>query len=75
MGELEDLVFLDALTGVPNRRYIELKVRQAIQEVEQFDRKIGLLMVDVDHFKQVNDEHGHDVGDEVLKSSLQDPAA
>ena len=68
VGELEELVFLDALTGVPNRRYIELGVRQAIQEVEQFDRKIGLLMVDVDHFKRVNDEHGHDIGDEALKA-------
>jgi diguanylate cyclase (GGDEF)-like protein/PAS domain S-box-containing protein len=68
VGELEDLVFLDPLTEVPNRRYIELKVRQAIQEVEQFDRKIGLLMVDVDNFKQVNDEHGHDIGDAVLKA-------
>ena len=68
MGALEELVFLDPLTGVPNRRYIELKVQQALQEVEQFGRKIGLLMVDVDHFKQVNDEHGHDAGDEVLKA-------
>jgi diguanylate cyclase (GGDEF)-like protein/PAS domain S-box-containing protein len=68
MGELEDLVFLDPLTEVPNRRYIELKVKQALQEVEQFGRKIGLLMVDVDHFKQVNDEHGHDVGDKTLKA-------
>jgi diguanylate cyclase (GGDEF)-like protein/PAS domain S-box-containing protein len=71
VGELEDLVFLDPLTGVPNRRYIELKVRQAIQEVEQFDRKIGLLMADVDHFKGVNDEHGHVIGDEALKAICQ----
>jgi diguanylate cyclase (GGDEF)-like protein len=68
VGELEDMVFLDSLTGVPNRRYIELKVKQAIQEVEQFDRGIGLLMVDVDHFKRINDEHGHSIGDEALKA-------
>ena len=68
VGELEDLVFLDPLTEVPNRRYIELKVKQALQEVEHFGRKIGLLMVDVDHFKQVNDEHGHHAGDQVLKT-------
>jgi len=68
VGELENLVFLDSLTGVSNRRYMELKVRQAIQEVEQFHRKIGLLMLDLDHFKAVNDEYGHSVGDEVLKA-------
>ena len=67
MGELEGLVYLDALTGVPNRRYIELRVQQAVQEVAQFDRSIGLLMIDLDDFKQVNDRHGHDVGDLALK--------
>jgi diguanylate cyclase (GGDEF)-like protein len=71
VGELQDLVFLDALTGMPNRRYIELKVRQAIEEVGHFDRKIGLLMVDLDHFKQVNDEHGHLVGDDALIAVCQ----
>jgi diguanylate cyclase (GGDEF)-like protein/PAS domain S-box-containing protein len=68
VGELENLVYLDALTGVPNRRYIELKVQQAIQEVQEFDRHIGLIMVDIDHFKQVNDRYGHAVGDEALKA-------
>ncbi len=67
VGELEGLVYLDALTGVPNRRYMELRVQQAVQEVAHFDRKIGLLMIDLDDFKGVNDRHGHDVGDLALK--------
>lgn len=67
-GELESLAFRDALTGVSNRRHIELQVEQAIQEVEQFGRKIGLLMVDVDNFKQVNDTYGHEIGDATLKA-------
>lgn len=67
-GELETLAFRDALTGVPNRRYIELKVEQAIQEVELFGRHFGLLMLDVDQFKQVNDTHGHQTGDTALRT-------
>jgi diguanylate cyclase (GGDEF)-like protein/PAS domain S-box-containing protein len=68
VGELENLAFLDSMTGVPNRRFAEVKVKQAIQEVELFGRSFGLLMLDVDHFKQVNDRHGHAVGDEALRS-------
>ncbi len=68
VGELEHLAFLDELTGAPNRRYIELKVKQAIQEVEQFDRRIGLVEIDVDLFKQVNDQYGHEIGDCALRS-------
>jgi diguanylate cyclase (GGDEF)-like protein/PAS domain S-box-containing protein len=64
--ELEGFAYLDPLTGVPNRRYIELKVQQAIQDVEQFDRNAGLLMIDVDNFKNVNDRFGHHVGDQAL---------
>lgn len=68
VGELETLAFRDVLTGLPNRRYVELRVQQAIQEFEQFGRSVGLLMIDVDHFKQVNDTHGHDMGDVVLQA-------
>ncbi len=68
IGELENLAFRDAMTGVPNRRYMELKIRQAIQEVEEFGRNIGLLMIDVDHFKDVNDKYGHEIGDDALRA-------
>lgn len=68
VGELENLAFLDALTGTPNRRYAELKVSQSIQEVALFGRSVGLLMLDVDRFKLVNDHHGHDAGDEALRA-------
>ena len=65
--ELEDIAFRDTLTCLPNRRYIELKVKQSLEDLQQFGRPFGLLMFDVDHFKQVNDRHGHDTGDAVLK--------
>jgi diguanylate cyclase (GGDEF)-like protein/PAS domain S-box-containing protein len=67
-GELENLAFRDALTKVPNRLYLQLKVEQAMQEVEQLGRIIGLLMIDVDHFKQVNDKYGHEAGDATLRT-------
>lgn len=69
--EFETLAFRDALTGVANRRYLDLKLQQAIQEVEKLGRKIGLLMIDVDYFKQVNDTYGHATGDTVLRTVCQ----
>jgi diguanylate cyclase (GGDEF)-like protein/PAS domain S-box-containing protein len=70
-GELAKLAYRDDLTGVPNRRYIELKVRQAVQEFQEFGRSAGLLMMDIDRFKQVNDENGHETGDDALRGMCQ----
>jgi diguanylate cyclase (GGDEF)-like protein/PAS domain S-box-containing protein len=69
--ELEGMAFRDNLTCLPNRRYVEMKVKQSLEELQQFGRPFGLLMFDVDHFKQVNDRHGHDAGDGVLKAISQ----
>lgn len=66
--ELEQLAFRDALTGLPNRRYIELKVEHGLQDHQRLGRLYGLLMFDLDHFKQVNDCHGHEAGDAMLKT-------
>lgn len=65
--ELETLAFQDPLTGVANRRYIELKLEQAIHEQKEFGRRFGLLMIDIDHFKEINDIYGHGAGDHALK--------
>jgi diguanylate cyclase (GGDEF)-like protein/PAS domain S-box-containing protein len=66
--ELEHMAFRDALTSLPNRRYLEMKVEQAIEEHKRFSRLYGLMMFDLDRFKKVNDTYGHDAGDALLKT-------
>ena len=68
VDELESMAFRDSLTCLPNRRYTELKVKQALEESQQFGRAFGLLVLDIDHFKRINDRYGHDVGDATLKA-------
>jgi two-component system cell cycle response regulator len=58
----------DALTGMQNRRYFDDALREYIKEFRRIDRPVGLMILDLDHFKDVNDTHGHDVGDEVLRA-------
>jgi len=66
--ELEQLAFRDFLTGLPNRRYLELKVEQALQDHQRLSRLYGLMLFDLDRFKQVNDVYGHEAGDDLLKA-------
>jgi two-component system cell cycle response regulator len=65
---LEHAALTDGLTGMHNRRYFDDALREYLQEFERIDRPIGLMILDLDHFKLVNDTHGHDVGDEVLRT-------
>jgi two-component system, cell cycle response regulator len=64
--ETEQLSITDGLTGVWNRRYLELSLRKEIERAHRFSRPLSLLMVDIDRFKLINDQFGHQRGDEVL---------
>ncbi|MFC5698659.1 diguanylate cyclase [Pseudomonas sp. GCM10022186] len=66
--ELRALSITDALTGVYNRRYFQERLELEIARAERREGPLALVMLDVDHFKQINDCHGHDAGDRVLKT-------
>jgi len=57
----------DVLTGLHNRRYMESHLGNLVRRAVEGARPVALVILDIDHFKLVNDTHGHDVGDEVLK--------
>jgi len=65
--ETRDLSFTDALTGIPNRRYLFTRLEQELSRSLRFGDELTVLMMDLDLFKQVNDAHGHTVGDAVLR--------
>lgn len=65
---LEHAALTDGLTGMQNRRYFDDALKEYIEEFRRVGKPVGLMILDLDHFKQVNDTHGHDVGDEVLRA-------
>jgi two-component system, cell cycle response regulator len=64
---LEELAQTDSLTGLPNRRAIEDWTKRALSGAQRHGFALWLVMADLDHFKRVNDTHGHEAGDVVLK--------
>ncbi|WP_428025553.1 GGDEF domain-containing protein [Arcobacter sp.] len=67
MQALEESAFKDGLTQLYNRKFLDEHLKKLLPQIKRDKKKIGLLMLDMDHFKAVNDEYGHDVGDKVLK--------
>jgi diguanylate cyclase (GGDEF)-like protein len=66
-AELDRVSRIDMLTNIYNRRHLDEHLRSVISAARRHDRTIGVLIVDIDHFKNVNDEHGHLAGDAVLR--------
>ncbi len=64
---LSEGALMDSLTGLPNRRLLDSRLSYIYAEAGRFNKKFGLMALDIDHFKHINDSYGHDVGDEVIK--------
>jgi diguanylate cyclase (GGDEF)-like protein len=64
---VRQLAYIDGLTGIFNRRFFELRINEEMERAKRFNTPLGVIMVDIDHFKRLNDEFGHVLGDEVLR--------
>lgn len=61
------MAYVDGLTGVFNRRYFEIRVEEEFERAKRYEGAMSLIMIDIDHFKRLNDEFGHLMGDDVLR--------
>ena len=64
---LEKEVLIDELTQIGNRRAYDLQIRENLRRYHENKEKFGLIFIDIDHFKKINDEHGHKAGDKCLQ--------
>jgi diguanylate cyclase (GGDEF)-like protein len=67
MAEIKHLATVDGLTGLANRRTFEAALQREVARSLRSGDELSLLLLDIDHFKKVNDDHGHPMGDEVLR--------
>ncbi len=69
--QLQALAHTDALTGLANRLLFDARLQQSMQHARRNHGRIALLLVDLDHFKAINDSYGHAIGDEVLRAAAE----
>jgi len=66
--QLEEFAYIDPLTGLTNRRWFQEQADNALERCQRHKSNLALLLIDLDNFKKINDELGHSVGDDVLKT-------
>ncbi len=64
---VRQLAYIDGLTGIFNRRYFEMRIAEEMERARRYSTSLAVIMLDIDHFKRLNDEFGHLLGDEVLR--------
>ena len=67
-SKIEHENIMDHLTGVYNRRYLDERITSEAIRAHKYDMPLSMMIIDIDHFKAVNDRYGHQIGDRVLKS-------
>ena len=67
-SKIERENIMDHLTGIHNRRYLDERIAGEAIRAHRYDMPLSMMMIDIDHFKNVNDRYGHQIGDRVLKS-------
>ncbi len=67
LAQLEAQALTDPLTQLPNRRYLDMALPAALADAHRYEEPLGVVFIDIDGFKAVNDAHGHDTGDELLR--------
>jgi diguanylate cyclase (GGDEF)-like protein len=65
---MKQLAYVDGLTGIHNRRFFEMRIMEELERAGRFQGRMSVIMVDIDNFKKLNDEFGHLLGDEILRS-------
>ena len=66
LAQAEEVSHVDALTCLPNRRQVIKQLQNEVFRAERYQSRLSVSMVDIDHFKRINDSYGHTVGDQVL---------